>query len=82
MGDSAQRRKREEIIASLRALTSSHSLPIDRQDVCVRCGAAMQYVDATFWLDESDSSWSVRLPYCTCEDHSTSAVPPSERNAV
>ena len=42
----------------------------------------MQYLDATFWLEESDTAWSVRLPYCTCEDHSTSAVRPSERNAV
>ena len=66
MGYSLQS-KREQIVASLRALVTSQSLRPERQNVCVRCGMPMQYLDATFWLYGTSSAWSVRLPFCTCE---------------
>ena len=68
------RSEREQIVASLRELFTSQSLRPERRDVCVRCGTAMQYLDATFWLYETDSAWSVHLPFCACEDKSTSPV--------
>ena len=76
------RSEREQIVASLRELFTSQSLRPERRDVCVRCGTAMQYLDATFWLYETDSAWSVRPPFCICEDKSTSTVRTSGRNAV
>ena len=63
------RSEREQIIASLTALFTSHSLRPERRDVCVRCGKAIQYLDVTFSLYETDSAWSVRLPFCTCDDN-------------
>jgi hypothetical protein len=33
---------------------------------CSRCGAAMQYRTATFWLYGTDSAWNMRVPTCTC----------------
>ena len=65
---------RKQIVASLTELFTSKSLSSERRDVCLRCGTAMQYLDATFWLYETDSAWCVRLPFCTCEDKSTSPV--------
>jgi hypothetical protein len=62
--------EQEKLIASLRALVNDESLRAE-QRLCVRCGAAMQYFDATFWLYETDLGWNVRLPFCPCEQKST-----------
>ena len=67
MGHSLQS-ERKQIVASLIAFLTSQSLRPEPRDVCARCGTAMQYLDATFWLYETDSAWSVRLPFCICED--------------
>ena len=65
---------REQIVASLTELFTSESRRSEGRDVCLRCGTAMHYLDATFWLYETDSAWSVRLPFCACEDISASTV--------
>jgi hypothetical protein len=66
--------KQEELIASLKALFSDKSLHAEQQQLCIRCGAVMQYLDATFSLYESDFRWSVRLPYCPCDETLATAV--------
>ena len=77
MGQSLQP-EQEKLIASFRALGNDESLGAE-QRLCVRCGAVMQYVDATFWLYETDLGWSIRLPFCPCEEKSTEKPTSPER---
>jgi hypothetical protein len=42
----------------------------------------MQYLDATFWLYQTDWEWSVRLPFCACENDSAPTDTTSGRNAA
>ena len=81
MGHSLQV-EREQIVASLTALVADENLRAGQQRLCSRCGAVMQHIDVTFWLYESDSGWSVRLPICACEDTSTSPVRTLKRDVV
>ncbi len=73
MGQTVQT-EQEKLIASLTALLADEGLRADQQRLCLRCGAVMQHLDATFWLYESDREWRVRLPFCPCEQKSTSPV--------
>jgi hypothetical protein len=81
MGQSFQT-EQEKLIASLTALFADEGLRAEKQQRCSRCGAVMQNIEAAFWLYESDSGWSVRLPICACEDTSTSPVRTLKRDAV
>jgi hypothetical protein len=80
--DDSLKSKRELIVASLTELFTRQSICSERSDVCVRCGAAMQYLDATFWLYQTDWEWSVRLPFCACENDSAPTDTTSGRNAA
>ena len=81
MGHSLQT-EQEKLIASLTALFADEGLRAEKQQRCNRCGAVMQHIDAAFWLYESDSGWSVRLPICACEDKSASPVRILKRDLV
>ena len=81
MGQSLQT-DQEKLIASLTALVADENLRAGQQRRCSRCGAVMQHIDATFWLYESDSGWSVRLPFCACENTPTSPVRTLKRDVV
>lgn len=61
--------KRERLFESFRALVTEEHLRSE-QRCCVRCGAAMQFIDVTFWLHETDMGCSARLPFCLCEETS------------
>jgi hypothetical protein len=74
--------KQEKLIASLTALVADENQLAEQQRRCSRCGAVMQHIDTTFWLYESDSGWSVRLPICACEGASTSPVRTVKREVV
>jgi len=80
MGQSLQT-EQEKLIASLTALVADENLRANQQRRCSLCGAVMQHIDATFWLYESDSGWSVRLPICPCEN-TTSPVRTLKRDVV
>ena len=81
MGQSFQV-EQEELVASLKALFTDECLRAEKERVCSRCGAVMQHMDVTFWLYESESAWSVRLPVCGCEETSTSPIPTLKRGAA
>jgi hypothetical protein len=81
MGQSLQI-EQEKLIACLTALFTDEGLRADQQRPCSRCGAVMQHINATFWLYESESGWSVRLPICNCEETPTSPVRTRKRGAV
>ena len=72
--DQSLQTEQEKLIASLTALVADENLRAEQQRRCSRCGAVMQHIDVTFWLYESESGWSVRLPICTCEGTSTSPI--------
>jgi hypothetical protein len=74
--------EQEKFIASVTALFADEGLRADKKRRCSRCGAVMQHIDATFWLYESESGWSVRLPMCSCEETSTSPVRTLKKDAV
>jgi hypothetical protein len=80
MGQSLQS-EQEKLIASLTALVADEGLRAEPERRCSRCGAVMQHIDVTFWLYETDSEWSVRLPICTCEETSTSPIRTLKRSA-
>jgi hypothetical protein len=52
------------LLQSLRDFLQAESLrrPIPRQ--CPACGSVVEYLDATFFIGQSDGSWDVRLPIC------------------
>lgn len=50
------------LLQSLRDFLKAESLPITRQ--CPACGSVMEYLDATFFIGQSDGSWDVPLPIC------------------
>ena len=35
--------------------------------VCAACGKKMKYLNATFLLYGTESSWEIRLPVCGCK---------------
>ena len=39
----------------------------DARYTCTLCGREMKYLDATFLLYGTDSSWQIRLPICDCK---------------
>ena len=73
--------KQEGLFESFRALVAEENLRSEQRR-CVRCGAAMQYVDVTFWLHETDLGCNARLPFCLCEETSPSPVRNPARNAA
>ena len=66
--------EREKLFESFRALVAEENSRSEERR-CARCGAAMQYVDVTFWLDETDLGCSARLPFCPCEETSKELAP-------
>ena len=60
--------KRDEILESLNELLITKSSQLDgAAQLCSRCGAPMQSVDASLSLYETDLVWNIRLPICECE---------------
>jgi hypothetical protein len=60
--------KRDEILESLNELLITKSSQLDgAAQLCSRCGAPMQLVDASISLYETDLVWNIRLPICECE---------------
>jgi len=55
----------QKIVEALEDFFTVESLS-DEPPYCSRCGAAMQYRDATFWLYGTDSAWNLRVPMCAC----------------
>lgn len=45
--------------------------------ICMRCGSAMQFADATFSLWNGDRSWNIPLPFCRYCDFETLQLPRS-----
>ena len=46
------------------------------EQLCPLCGQQMAYVDTNFLIYGEDSSWSIRLPVCSCAtDRSAAKLP-------
>jgi phage terminase large subunit GpA-like protein len=56
-----------QIIASLQEFFAAQETRRGQQQ-CPHCGAALQYLDGTFWLNGTEHEWNVSLPFCpTCD---------------
>jgi len=56
----------EQLIAQIKSFFHAQSLRIEEPRICSYCGASMQFLDATFWIEGSGSGWNLRLPVCSC----------------
>lgn len=37
-------------------------------EVCLRCGQRVQYIDTTFWLYGDEGTFHIRVPECHCAE--------------
>lgn len=58
----------DELIQRVKDFFDAQSLQTEPLRTCPRCGATLlQFLDAMFWLDGSDSGWNLRVPLCPCD---------------
>jgi hypothetical protein len=67
VGEHSAKSKKEKLVESIRAFLTEMSSRGEQQRSCDLCGAVMQSLPTTFWLDGTDSAWSIHLPVCLCE---------------
>ncbi|HKU24178.1 MAG TPA: hypothetical protein VJQ54_01835 [Candidatus Sulfotelmatobacter sp.] len=80
--DHSLRGERKQIVASDKAFHQPISTPLSggmcASDVEEPCSTLMR----RFGFTETDSAWSVRLPFCACEYKSSSTMQDEERSAA
>jgi hypothetical protein len=64
--DRSAQTDRQKLIESLTAFLANESSRAG-QRFCPLCGAVMQSFGATLWVSGTDRGWTVRLPFCTCQ---------------
>jgi hypothetical protein len=60
---SQHRRDIKQSVKDLLHEISTEPLP---DEICLRCGQQMKYIDTTLWFYGEDHSFQIRLPVCGC----------------
>lgn len=56
-----------QVMQSIQNFFHAQAFQSRQESLCPRCGKAMQHLDITFWLYETDSRCNMQLPVCSCE---------------
>ena len=66
MNQHSSQNEQQKLHQSFKNFLMAESSRAQKEGTCVRCGAPVQFMDATFWLNGDDSGWNVRIPICSC----------------
>ena len=61
----------KQLVESFRELVTRASLCEQQRPVCLHCGATRQYRELNFQVYGTDQAWSIRVPFCDCEERAT-----------
>jgi len=64
-----------ELKQQIKNFLESAAAKSNQRQLCARCGALMTYIDMSFSLMGTNSTWKIKLPLCGC------TAPDAERNS-
>lgn len=65
MRDFPSSTRQGQLVESLKDFLTAQSKASDEMRQCSKCGSVLRYLPMEFWLEGSECSWNIRLPYCS-----------------
>jgi len=63
---STQPQKRSELKQQIKKLLESVAAQSNERRLCPQCGTEIKYIDTTFSLLGTSSTWNIKVPVCDC----------------